>query len=189
MHKITFSEKFVVTNKISETLKKSLDKKLMIKEITRAWKNNERVNNEDFYTEYYYTKLHFMKYYKWIGEYAADHYFQKHNHRILFAGYSAIVLQPNESLTFHNHVNDWDYHNDSYDVSALYPLVVKENKNPTNLIFSYNNGRFKRQKFKIPLHENILTMFSSHLQHGILPNQTGKNMILLSIKFLNADSL
>ena len=47
------------------------------------------------------------------------------------------------------------YHNDSYDVSALYPLVVKENKNPTNLIFSYNNGRFKRQKFKIPLHENI----------------------------------
>ena len=64
MHKITFSEKFVVTNKISETLKKSLDKKLIIKEITRAWKNNERVNNEDFYTEYYYTKLQFMKYYK-----------------------------------------------------------------------------------------------------------------------------
>ena len=167
MHKITFSEKFVVTNKISETLKKSLDKKLIIKEITRAWKNN----------------------YKWIGEYAADHYFQKHDHRILFAGYSAIVLRPNESLTFHNHVNDWDYHNDSYDVSALYPLVVKENKNPTNLIFSYSNGRFKKQKFKIPLHENILTMFSSHLQHAILPNQTGKNMILLSIKFLNADSL
>ena len=49
----------------------------MIKEITRAWKNNERVNNEDFYTEYYYTKLQFMKYYKWIGEYAADHYFSK----------------------------------------------------------------------------------------------------------------
>ena len=34
MHKITFSEKFLVTDRISETLKKSLDKKLMIKEIT-----------------------------------------------------------------------------------------------------------------------------------------------------------
>ena len=57
MHKITFSEKFLVTDRISETLKKSLDKKLMIKEITRAWKNNERVNNEDFYTEYYCIKI------------------------------------------------------------------------------------------------------------------------------------
>jgi|TARA_E500000318_G_scaffold105045_1_gene111578 hypothetical protein len=184
MIKAVLSEKFIVHHEISKQLKKSLDEKLMIKEITRAWKNNERVNDEDFYHDYFYTRLQFMKYYKWIAEYAQDHYnVDDKNKKIFFADYSAIVLKPNQGLTFHNHVDEWDYHNNSFDVSMLYPLVVPESKKETNVLFSYDNGRFRKQRFKVPLRKNFLLMFSSHLDHSILPNQSSKNMILLSIKF------
>ena len=44
MNKIKLTESFVVTDKIPKALKKMLDKELMIKEIKRAYNNNERVN-------------------------------------------------------------------------------------------------------------------------------------------------
>tara|TARA_Y100001937_G_C7122894_1_gene333526 strand:+ start:842 stop:1402 length:561 start_codon:yes stop_codon:yes gene_type:complete len=184
MKKAVLTESFIVTDQIAETLKKSLDKKLMIKEIKRAHKAKERVSNENFYHDYFYTKLLFLKYYKWVGEYAQDHFNVIAKDKIMFANYSAIVLKPGESLGFHNHIDDWDYHNNSYDVSMIYPLHVKQGKEKTDILFKYDNGRFKKQRFKIPLHENFLVMFSSHLEHSILPNNTKEDMIFLSIKFI-----
>ena len=64
MKKAVLTESFIVTDQIAETLKKSLDKKLMIKEIKRAHKAKERVSNENFYHDYFYTKLLLLKYYK-----------------------------------------------------------------------------------------------------------------------------
>tara|TARA_R110000803_G_scaffold86261_1_gene152611 strand:+ start:4157 stop:4726 length:570 start_codon:yes stop_codon:yes gene_type:complete len=184
MNKIKLTESFVVTDKIPKALKKMLDKELMIKEIKRAYNNNERVNSSDFYHDYYYTSLRFMKYYKWIGEYAGDHYSALHKQRIIFSNYSAIVLKPQQSLLSHNHIDDWDYQENSYDISLLYPLYIFKNKNKENHIhFEYENGRFKKQRFKLPLNENFLIMFSSELRHSISANLTKENMIFISLQF------
>ena len=54
---------------------------------------------------------------------------------------SAVVLPPRASINFHNHIDDWDYVNNSYDVSFMYPLYVPKNSK-SGVMFRYDNGRY-----------------------------------------------
>ena len=181
MIKTDLTKQFVVHHKVSSNLKKIIEKPLLLQEIKRQYKAEQRYNPDDFYVYYDYTKLDFLKFYKWIAEYAVDHYNAAFNENLLFSDWSAIVLPKNKGLNYHNHIDDWDYHKSSYDVSLIYGLEVPK-KSDTSVLFKYENGRYKKQRFKMPIQQDNLIMWSSSLDHCILPNKSKRNIYLISIR-------
>ena len=94
---------------------------------------------------------------------------------------SAVVLPPGASINFHNHIDDWDYVNNSYDVSFMYPLYVPKNSK-SGVMFRYDNGRYKKQRWRIPIVDRQIIGWSSETEHCYQKNNSRETMILLVMR-------
>ena len=182
MKKNVITQQFTLVDYAPESLLKIVDQKLMIKEIKRQHKAKQRLTNDVFWVYYDYTKLDYIKYYQYIAEYCVDHYSRQYGERLIMKDFlSAVVLPPGASINFHNHIDDWDYVNNSYDVSFMYPLYVPKNSK-SGVMFRYDNGRYKKQRWRIPIVDRQIIGWSSETEHCYQKNISRETMILLVMR-------
>jgi hypothetical protein len=91
-----------------------------------------------------------------------------------------IIQQTGENVNTHHNVKD-TLLEQSPEVDCLY--TVSTGKEPSYIVFEYDNGRIKHRRWKVPLVKNQFILFSSHLNRYITKNENKDFLINLSLHF------
>lgn len=181
MYKKLFSETFLNYHFLSE--KSLISDKHLINHANNCNKNLSD-NIFDYQKDYY--KLIDDKQVFWLIEYIRD-VFNFHNDLpLIFLKSGVIKLQPNQTLSSHNHLDEYNINN-SPDITCLYIVKTKKlnvddwSKN-SYVMVEYEDHRWKQKKFQIPLEHKKFILFNSSLNHSIV-NKDNEEIILFSFQF------
>jgi hypothetical protein len=180
MNKKILSETFLNYHFLSEKCLIS-DKHL----INHANNCNKSLSDNIFDYQKDYYKLIDDKQVFWLIEYIRDVFNLYNDLPLIFLKSGVIKLQPNQTLSSHNHLDEYDINN-SPDITCLY--VVKSKKKDDNNFFKnsyvmieYEDHRWKQKKYEIAVEPRKFILFNSSLNHSIVNRDD--EIILFSFQF------
>ena len=178
MHKNRLTEQFIITDSIPDIL--PLPRSDFIKDAITTYSFGKRKSKEEWDYKYDYYELNPSKYISWIKDYIRDHYNEQYKKTLVEIDQSYLVQLQNQSLRKHNHTWEYDYEK-TPDLSCIY--CVATGKETSYIVFEYKGGRVRHGKWKIPLEERKVILFSSEMDHYITKNQNKDAIINLSFQY------
>lgn len=180
--KLILSEQFCLKFKLPKASKVNLD--VIENFVLSFYKEENRVRDPRYWYRADYHKLNYHQHTHWISDFITEAFSIKYNRKPILTqrhgGISAIIQQTGEQINSHNHVDEWDL-NHSPDISALF--TVSKLTEPVFLVFEYDNGRHKYNRFKVPLEQGYGIIFSSSLNHHITKNNNKDLLINLNMNY------
>lgn len=180
--KLILSEQFCLKFKLPNASKVNLD--VIENFVLSFYKEENRVRDPRYWYRADYHKLNYHQHTHWISDFITEAFSIKYNRKPILTqrhgGISAIIQQTGEQINSHNHVDEWDL-NHSPDISALF--TVSKLTEPVFLVFEYDNGRHKYNRFKVPLEQGYGIIFSSSLNHHITKNNNKDLLINLNMNY------
>lgn len=180
--KLILSEQFCLKFKLPNASKVNLD--VIENFVLSFYKEENRVRDPRYWYRADYHKLNYHQHTHWISDFISEAFSIKYNRKPILTqrhgGISAIIQQTGEQINSHNHVDEWDL-NHSPDISALF--TVSKLTEPVFLVFEYDNGRHKYNRFKVPLEQGYGIIFSSSLNHHITKNNNKDLLINLNMNY------
>ena len=180
--KLILSEQFCLKFKLPNASKVNLD--VIENFVLSFYKEENRVRDPRYWYRADYHKLNYHQHTHWISDFINEAFKLKYNRKPILTqrhgGISAIIQQTGEQINSHNHVDEWDL-NHSPDISALF--TVSKLTEPVFLVFEYDNGRHKYNRFKVPLEQGYGIIFSSSLNHHITKNNNKDLLINLNMNY------
>lgn len=180
--KLILSEQFCLKFKLPNASKVNLD--VIENFVLSFYKEENRVRDPRYWYRADYHKLNYHQHTHWISDFITESFSIQYNRKPILTqrhgGISAIIQQTGEQINSHNHVDEWDL-NHSPDISALF--TVSKLTEPVFLVFEYDNGRHKYNRFKVPLEQGYGIIFSSSLNHHITKNNNKDLLINLNMNY------
>lgn len=180
--KLILSEQFCLKFKLPKASKVNLD--VIENFVLSFYKEENRVRDPRYWYRADYHKLNYHQHTHWISDFITEAFSIQYNRKPILTqrhgGISAIIQQTGEQINSHNHVDEWDL-NHSPDISALF--TVSKLTEPVFLVFEYDNGRHKYNRFKVPLEQGYGIIFSSSLNHHITKNNNKDLLINLNMNY------
>ena len=180
--KLILSEQFCLKFKLPKASKVNLD--VIENFVLSFYKEENRVRDPRYWYRADYHKLNYHQHTHWISDFITEAFSVKYDRKPILTqrhgGISAIIQQTGEQINSHNHIDEWDL-NESPDISALF--TVSKLTEPVFLVFEYDNGRHKYNRFKVPLEQGYGIIFSSSLNHHITKNNNKDLLINLNMNY------
>ena len=176
--KKTLVDQSIYTTTIPKVLPINFDK-LNIN-ILENYDYKNKLNPHQFsYLKDYY-RLEFDQQVRWLSDFIVDHYGVHYNCKVVPLAHSGIVVEKNQSINSHIHIDDYDLNN-SPDISAI--IVCKTGKEKSYVEFEYEQGRKRHHKHLVELEPKKVIVFNSELRHSFLTNINHEPILSISLKF------
>ena len=181
LEKLRLTESFIITGKIDgvSAVNTSLIKNHILSNFSLA----NRYKDDQYWYMNEYLKVPYHQHIQWTQDYLRDHYRLEHGQTLIptpVDSIRGIVQQTGENVNTHHNVKD-TLLEQSPEVDCLY--TVSTGKEPSYIVFEYDNGRIKHRRWKVPLRQNQFILFSSHLNRYITKNENKDFLINLSLHF------
>ena len=181
MKKHRLTESFIITGKIDEV--SSVDTRLIKNHILSNFSLTSRYDDKQYWYMKDYVEVPYHQHIQWTQDYLRDHYRLEHGQTLIptpIESIRGIVQQTGENVNTHNNLKD-TLLEESPEVDCLY--TVSTGKEPSYVIFEYDDGRQKHRRWKVPLVKDQFILFSSHLNRYITRNENKDFLINLSLHF------
>ena len=181
MEKLRLTESFIITGKIDEV--SSVDTRLIKNHILSNFTLDARYNDDQYWYMKDYVKVPYHQHIQWTQDWFRDHYRVEHDQTLVptpVDSIRGIVQQTSENVNTHHNVKDTDLLA-SPEVDCLY--TVATGKEPSYVVFEYDDGRSKHRRWKQPLLQDHFILFSSHLNRYITKNVNKDFLVNLSLHF------
>jgi hypothetical protein len=181
MEKHRLTESFIITGKIDKV--SSVDTRLIKNHILSNFSLDSRYDDGQYWYMKDYVEIPYHQHIQWTQDYLRDHYRLEHDQTLVptpIESIRGIIQQTGENVNTHNNVKD-TLLEQSPEVDCLY--TVQSGKQPSYIIFEYDDGRSKHRRWKVPLLQDQFILFSSHLNHYITKNENKDFLINLSLHF------
>ena len=181
MEKLRLTESFVITGKIDKV--SSVDTRLIKNHILSNFSLDSRYDDKQYWYMKDYVKVPYHQHIQWTQDYLRDHYRVEHSRTLIptpVDSIRGIVQQTGENVNTHHNVKDTNLL-DSPEVDCLY--TVSTGKEPSYVVFEYDDGRQKHRRWKVPLVQDQFILFSSHLNRYITKNENKDFLVNLSLHF------
>ena len=181
MEKHRLTESFIITGKIDKV--SSVDTRLIKNHILSNFSLTSRYDDKQYWYMKDYVEVPYHQHIQWTQDYLRDHYRLEHGQTLVptpIESIRGIVQQTGENVNTHNNVKDTLLEK-SPEVDCLY--TVSTGKEPSYVVFEYDDGRQKHRRWKVPLVQDQFILFSSHLNHYITKNENKDFLINLSLHF------
>ena len=181
MEKHRLTESFIITGKIDEV--SSVDTRLIKNHILSNFSLTSRYDDKQYWYMKDYVEVPYHQHIQWTQDWLRDHYRLEHGQTLVptpVDSIRGIVQQTGENVNTHHNVKD-TLLEQSPEVDCLY--TVSTGKQPSYVIFEYDDGRQKHRRWKLPLVKDQFILFSSHLNRYITRNENKDFLINLSLHF------
>ena len=181
MEKHRLTESFIITGKIDKV--SSVDTRLIKNHILSNFSLTSRYDDEQYWYMKDYVEVPYHQHIQWTQDYLRDHYRLEHGQTLIptpIESIRGIVQQTGENVNTHNNLKD-TLLEESPEVDCLY--TVSTGKEPSYVVFEYDDGRQKHRRWKVPLVQDQFILFSSHLNRYITKNENKDFLINLSLHF------
>ena len=181
MEKHRLTESFIITGKIDKV--SSVDTRLIKNHILSNFSLTSRYDDEQYWYMKDYVEVPYHQHIQWTQDYLRDHYRLEHDRTLVptpIESIRGIVQQTGENVNTHNNLKD-TLLEESPEVDCLY--TVSTGKEPSYVVFEYDDGRQKHRRWKVPLVQDQFILFSSHLNRYITKNENKDFLINLSLHF------
>ena len=181
MEKHRLTESFIITGKIDEV--SSVDTRLIKNHILSNFSLTNRYDDKQYWYMRDYVKVPYHQHIQWTQDWLRDHYRVEHGQTLVPTSVDSIrgmVQQTGENVNTHHNVKD-TLLEESPEIDCLY--TVSTGKEPSYIVFEYDDGRSKHRRWKVPLKQDQFILFSSHLNHYITKNENKDFLINLSLHF------
>ena len=181
MQKHRLTESFIITGKIDKV--SSVDTRLIKNHILSNFSLTSRYDDKQYWYMKDYVEVPYHQHIQWTQDWLRDHYRLEHGQTLVptpVDSIRGIVQQTGENVNTHNNVKD-TLLEQSPEVDCLY--TVSTGKEPSYVIFEYDDGRQKHRRWKVPLVKDQFILFSSHLNRYITRNENKDFLINLSLHF------
>ena len=178
-HKLT--ESFIITGKIDKV--SSVDTRLIKNHILSNFSLTNRYDDKQYWYMKDYVRVPYHQHIHWTQDWLRDHYRLEHGQTLIptpVDSIRGIVQQTGENVNTHHNVKD-TLLEQSPEVDCLY--TVSTGKEPSYIVFEYDDGRIKHRRWKVPLVQDQFILFSSHLNRYITKNENKDFLINLSLHF------
>ena len=176
--KKTLVDQSIYTTTIPKVLPINFDK-LNINILENYYYKNKLNPHQFSYLKDYY-RLEFDQQVRWLSYFIVDHYGVHYNCKVVPLAHSGIVVEKNQSINSHIHIDDYDLNN-SPDISAI--IVCKTGKEKSYVEFEYEQGRKRHHKHLVELEPKKVIVFNSELRHSFLTNINHEPILSISLKF------
>jgi len=176
--KKTLVDQSIYTTTIPKVLPINFDK-LNINILENYYYKNKLNPHQFSYLKDYY-RLEFDQQVRWLSDFIVDHYGVHYNCKVVPLAHSGIVVEKNQSINSHIHIDDYDLNN-SPDISAI--IVCKTGKEKSYVEFEYEQGRKRHHKHLVELEPKKVIVFNSELRHSFLTNINHEPILSISLKF------
>ena len=176
--KKTLVDQSIYTTTIPKVLPINFDK-LNINILENYYYKNKLNPHQFSYLKDYY-RLEFDQQVRWLSDFIVDHYGVHYNCKVVPLAHSGIVVEKNQSINSHIHIDDYDLNN-SPDISAI--IVCKTGKEKSYVEFEYEQGRKRHHKHLVELEPKKVIVFNSELRHSFLTNIIHEPILSISLKF------
>jgi len=176
--KKTLVDQSIYTTTIPKVLPINFDK-LNINILENYYYKNKLNPHQFSYLKDYY-RLEFDQQVRWLSDFIVDHYGVHYNCKVVPLAHSGIVVEKNQSINSHIHIDDYDFDN-SPDISAI--VVCKTGKEKSYVEFEYEQGRKRHHKHLVELEPKKVIVFNSELRHSFLTNINHEPILSISLKF------
>ena len=172
-NKITLVSQFIIWDYFP-VIQSLVDfEKVKFNALKNYWGDYRQSHNVDDWRFNYYN-LSDDKNISWILDYVRDSYNLISKTPLKPVARRCTVQGQNESINFHNHLDEYDLIN-SPIISGIFTSQI--GKNEVNLVIEYSHGRIKGKKIRIPMEENKLILFNSELNHSFESNNNKEPLI------------
>ena len=181
MEKHRLTESFIITGRLDKV--SSVDTRLIKNHILSNFSLTSRYDDKQYWYMKDYVKVPYHQHIQWTQDYLRDHYRLEHDQTLVptpVESIRGIIQQTGENVNTHNNVKETRLEQ-SPEVDCLY--TVSTGKQPSYIIFEYDDGRSKHRRWKVPLLQDQFILFSSHLNHYITKNENKDFLINLSLHF------
>ena len=181
MQKHRLTESFIITGKIDKV--SSVDTRLIKNHILSNFSLTSRYDDKQYWYMKDYVEVPYHQHIQWTQDWLRDHYRLEHGQTLIptpVDSIRGIVQQTGENVNTHHNVKD-TLLEQSPEVDCLY--TVSTGKQPSYVIFEYDDGRQKHRRWKLPLVKDQFILFSSHLNRYITRNENKDFLINLSLHF------
>ena len=181
MQKHRLTESFIITGKIDKV--SSVDTRLIKNHILSNFSLTSRYDDKQYWYMKDYVEVPYHQHIQWTQDWLRDHYRLEHGQTLIptpIDSIRGIVQQTGENVNTHHNVKD-TLLEQSPEVDCLY--TVSTGKQPSYVIFEYDDGRQKHRRWKLPLVKDQFILFSSHLNRYITRNENKDFLINLSLHF------
>ena len=181
MEKHRLTESFIITGKIDKV--SSVDTRLIKNHILSNFSLTNRYDDKQYWYMRDYVKVPYHQHIQWTQDWLRDHYRVEHGQTLVPTSVDSIrgiVQQTGENVNTHHNVKD-TLLEESPEIDCLY--TVATGKEPSYIVFEYDDGRSKHRRWKVPLVQDQFILFSSHLNHYITKNENKDFLINLSLHF------
>ena len=181
MQKHRLTESFIITGKIDKV--SSVDTRLIKNHILSNFSLTSRYDDKQYWYMKDYVEVPYHQHIQWTQDWLRDHYRLEHGQTLIptpIESIRGIVQQTGENVNTHHNVKD-TLLEQSPEVDCLY--TVSTGKQPSYVIFEYDDGRQKHRRWKLPLVKDQFILFSSHLNRYITRNENKDFLINLSLHF------
>ena len=176
--KKTLVDQSIYTTTIPKVLPINFDE-LNINILENYYYKNKLNPHQFSYLKDYY-RLEFDQQVRWLSDFIVDHYGVHYNCKVVPLAHSGIVVEKNQSINSHIHIDDYDLNN-SPDISAI--IVCKTGKEKSYVEFEYEQGRKRHHKHLVELEPKKVIVFNSELRHSFLTNINHEPILSISLKF------
>ena len=181
MEKLRLTESFIITGKIDEV--SSVDTRLIKNHILSNFSLTNRYDDKQYWYMKDYVKVPYHQHIQWTQDWFRDHYRLEHDQTLIptpVDSIRGIVQQTNENVNTHHNVKDTDLLA-SPEVDCLY--TVATGKEPSYVVFEYDDGRNKHRRWKVPLEKDSFILYSSSIPFYITKNENKDFLVNLSLHF------
>ena len=181
MEKHSLTESFIIRGKIDKV--SSVDTRLIKNHILSNFSLTNRYDDKQYWYMKDYVQVPYHQHIQWTQDWLRDHYRLKHGQTLVptpIESIRGIVQQTGENVNTHHNVKD-TLLEESPEIDCLY--TVATGKEPSYIVFEYDDGRSKHRRWKVPLVQDQFILFSSHLNHYITKNENKDFLINLSLHF------
>ena len=181
MEKHRLTESFIIRGKIDKV--SSVDTRLIKNHILSNFSLTSRYDDKQYWYMKDYIKVPYHQHIQWTQDWLRDHYRLEHGQTLVptpIESIRGIVQQTGENVNTHHNVKD-TLLEESPEIDCLY--TVATGKEPSYIVFEYDDGRSKHRRWKVPLVQDQFILFSSHLNHYITKNENKDFLINLSLHF------
>lgn len=181
--KNVFNEKFLIHGMLDQQSKVNLD---LVKNhiLINFMKKNIYQDDQYWYMSDYF-KIPYHQHIQWIQDWFRDHYFAEYGQSLIPTSVDSIrgqVIQSGESVNSHHNVKDTKL-DQSPDVDVLFCLAAGSEKELSNCVFEFDNGRQKHRRWKVDMRPKRFFMFSSEIPRYVTRNKSKDFIVNLSLHF------
>tara|TARA_B100000287_G_scaffold31527_1_gene29452 strand:- start:477 stop:1043 length:567 start_codon:yes stop_codon:yes gene_type:complete len=181
LDKKRFTEQFFIKTKIDDI--SFVNTRLIKNHILANFMMKNRYKDEQYWFMKEYIKVPYHQHIQWTQDWLRDHYRIEHGQTLVptpVDSIRGIIQQTGENVSTHHNVKDWHLA-DSPEVSCLY--TVSTGPKDSFIVFEYDDGRNKHRRWKVPLEQDHIILFSSHIPFYITKNENKDFLVNLSLHF------